>query len=71
MDKNTRIYNRWQGYTVADCACELCRWYDGKKRLCLLESCCCAEEREEALLREQAAIDDARARENALLGARL
>jgi len=52
MGSNTRIYNRWQGYTLADCACEYCANYPGKDKPCPLEVCCCAEERREAFLRE-------------------
>jgi hypothetical protein len=54
MKGNTRIYNRWQGYSVADCACEWCLYYDGKCG-CALESCCCQKERDEAQLREREA----------------
>ena len=52
MSNTTRIYNRWQGYTLADCACIYCIHYAGKDRQCPLEVCCCAEERREAILRE-------------------
>jgi hypothetical protein len=55
MKNNTRIYNRWRGYTVADCDCVYCRHWRGSKRGCALESCCCAAERLEARLRERRA----------------
>ncbi len=53
---NTRIYNRFEFWSVADCDCTLCQFYGGKKRPCLLESCCCEDIRAEALRREQAAL---------------
>jgi hypothetical protein len=53
MGQNTHIYNRWQGYTEADCDCRWCVHYAGKNRPCPLEVCCCAEEREDAVRREQ------------------
>ncbi len=46
------IVNRWSGYTLADCACEYCLYYGGKKKGCQLEECCCAEEIREARERE-------------------
>ncbi len=47
------IVNRWSGYTLADCACEYCLYYGGKKKGCQLEECCCAEEIREAREREK------------------
>ena len=52
MSNNTRIYNRWQGYTLDDCARIYCVNYAGKDQPCPLEVCCCTEERCEAFLRE-------------------
>jgi hypothetical protein len=52
MGSNTQIYNRWQGYSLADCACEFCIHYAGKDQPCPLDVCCCADERREAFLRE-------------------
>ena len=58
MGNTTRIYNRWQGYTLADCSCIFCVNYAGRDKPCPLEVCCCEEERREAYLREyQAAAD--------------
>jgi len=54
MPKNTHVYNRWPGYSVADCQCCYCLYFPGKKKPCPLEVCCCIEEREEALRRERA-----------------
>jgi len=55
VTNNTRIYNRFAGYTTDDCACEVCLFYGGKKRPCLLDECCCMVERQAALEREQGA----------------
>lgn len=52
--KNTRILDRFNGYTLADCDCSLCL-HLSKKQGCALPECCCAEERADALAREQAA----------------
>ncbi|NBI16616.1 hypothetical protein D1841_13450 [Neglecta sp. X4] len=50
-----RIYNKWQGYSLADCDCQYCLYYGGKKkgeRFCLSEKCVCLEEICEAIGRE-------------------
>lgn len=47
MKKNTKNYDRWQGYTPADCDCKSCVFYGGKKNgdiICLTDSCVCADE---------------------------
>ena len=52
----TRIFNRWQGYTVADCDCGLCLYYSGRKGKevnCLAKDCVCKEELKEAIRRER------------------
>ena len=67
MTNNTRIYNRFKGYTTADCACELCLHYGGKDCPCLLDECVCMEERQAALEREQAATSGDTARGEAAL----
>lgn len=36
MGPNTRIYGRFTGYTVKDCACEYCLYYGGKRRGCMV-----------------------------------
>lgn len=51
--ENTRILDRFNGYSVADCDCTLCLYYGGKRRGCNLDKCCCAEERREAVERER------------------
>ena len=48
MGQNTRIFNRWQGYSVADCDCRWCL-HKGRKGRCKLPKCCCDDERREAL----------------------
>ena len=60
MQKNgrgqfTRIYDKFKGYSLDDCACENCIHYAGKSKTCPLEVCCCASEKAEALRREVAA----------------
>ncbi len=56
MKQNTRIYNKWQGYTLADCDCKYCVYYGGKRKgkiICLTEKCVCADEIREATKRER------------------
>ncbi|MCL2218126.1 MAG: hypothetical protein FWB91_14075 [Defluviitaleaceae bacterium] len=53
MGQNTRIYQKFQGYSTEDCSCDYCLYKT--KAGCSLEVCCCAEEKAEALLREVAA----------------
>jgi len=53
MGQNTRIYEKFQGYTTADCSCDYCLYKT--KAGCSLEVCCCIEEKAEALMREVAA----------------
>ena len=54
MGSNTRIYDKFEYWTVADCACRFCVNHI-KTQACSLEVCCIAEIREEATWREQAA----------------
>lgn len=56
MKNNTKIYNKWQGYTLADCDCRHCLYYGGKRKskvICLADSCVCKEEIKEARRRER------------------
>ena len=50
---NTKIYNRFDGYSLADCACKYCLHYLGKNFGCPLSACCCEEEKRLALRRER------------------
>ena len=53
-----RILDKWQGYTVEDCASKYCLYYGGSYRgkvKCRAESCVCKEERDDALRRAQLA----------------
>jgi len=52
MGTNTRIINKFQGYSIADCACELCIHYAGRSSPCPLEICCCIDEKAEAAMGE-------------------
>ena len=58
MGSTTRIYDRWQGYTLADCRCEYCVNFPGKDKPCPLAVCCCEKEKREAFLREYGAPPD-------------
>lgn len=52
----TRIYNKWQGYSLADCECRYCLYYGGKRKhkvICLADTCVCKEEIAEARRRER------------------
>ena len=57
-----RIYNRFEWWSVADCACEHCVHYAGKKRPCPLDACAIEDVRQEAIRREQGAADGSAAR---------
>jgi hypothetical protein len=42
-----RIYNKFKGYTLADCDCKYCLYYGGKRKgkiICLADECVCAYE---------------------------
>lgn len=54
MGVYTRRLNRFKGYTLEDCACNLCLHYAGRYKPCPLEVCCCAEERQQAIENERA-----------------
>ncbi|GEM_PF-1798931 len=45
MGPNTRRYNKFKGYSAADCDCKYCLHNGGKKCGCLIPVCCCLEER--------------------------
>lgn len=53
ITQSTRVYNRFKGYSAADCDCRYCLHYGGKPRGCTVEACCCAEERRQAYERER------------------
>lgn len=55
MGNNTRIIDKFEHWSVVDCACELCIHFAGDSEPCPLTVCCCAEEKAEALRREVAA----------------
>lgn len=44
MGQNTRIFNRFTGYSLKDCECRFCLYYGGKRKGCALPQCCCEEE---------------------------
>ncbi len=53
MGKHTRIYNKFEYWSVEDCSCIYCLHYNRKKG-CKLTVCCCADIRQEAERRELA-----------------
>ena len=56
MKNNTKIYNKWQGYTLVDCDCRYCLYYGGKRKskvICLADSWGCKEEIKESRRRER------------------
>ena len=56
MGVNTRIYHRFTGYTLKDCACEYCLYYGGKRKgktQCLARQCVCKDEIRTAIRRER------------------
>jgi len=61
VGNNTRIYDRFEWWSVADCSCEYCAHYRGKKRGCSLDACAVEDIRQEALRREQTADNGATA----------
>ena len=47
MKNNTKIYNRFKGFTLEDCDCRYCLYYCGRRKgkvNCLVDECVCAEE---------------------------
>jgi hypothetical protein len=62
MGSFTRIYNKFEWWSVADCACEYCLYWKGAKKGCSLTACACEDIRQEALRRERVAKEAAEAR---------
>ena len=60
MGSSTRIYDKFEWWSVADCDCSRCVNYRGKKHPCPLEVCCIADIREEAYRREQSSKEPAK-----------
>jgi len=52
MSSNTRIYDRFEHWSVEDCDCKYCRFFPGKGKLCPLDSCPIDDIRQEAIRRE-------------------
>lgn len=56
MTENIRIYDRFSGYTVADCDCRYCLYYGGRRKSkvnCLADKCVCADEIRQAKRRKE------------------
>ena len=58
MGDYTRIYNKFEWWSVDDCRCEYCRFYCGKKKPCPLETCDIEDIRREAFMREYGGYGD-------------
>ena len=67
MGEFTRTYNRFEWWSVADCSCELCANYRGKKQPCPLDVCCIEDIQQEAVRREQGAASGVTTRTEAML----
>jgi hypothetical protein len=55
MQKSMKIYEKWSGYTLADCECIYCLYY-AKNQGCSRMVCCCLEEKAEAMEREKSPV---------------
>ena len=53
MGSSTRIYSKFEFWSVADCTCELCQFYSNKHKSCTLDACCIEDIRQEAIKREE------------------
>jgi len=53
MRKDLRIHNRFNYWSIADCKCEYCINYQGKKKPCRLDVCCVENIKQEAVRREK------------------
>ena len=49
----TRIYNRFEFWSVEDCDCKYCPNFNAKSKLCPLDVCAIADIKQEAVRREQ------------------
>ena len=57
MKNNTKIYNRFKGFTLEDCDCRYCLYYGGRRKgkvTCLSDECVCADEIRQAKKRKPA-----------------
>ena len=55
MGSNKRIYNRFEWWSVEDCACEYCVFYQGRSYQCPFIACPVEDVLQEAIRREQSA----------------
>jgi hypothetical protein len=65
VKNNTRIYNRFEYWSVADCACDACLYWNEQECVCSLTACYCEDIRQEATRREQAAVNGSTTRTEA------
>jgi hypothetical protein len=66
VKNNTRIYNRFEYWSVADCACDVCLYWNEQEPGCSLTTCSCEDIRQKAARREQAAENGHTARTGAV-----
>ena len=62
MKNNTKIYNRFKGFTLEDCDCRYCLYYGGRRKgkvNCLADECVCAEEIRQATGGYMLSVNDA------------
>lgn len=45
MTPNTRIYNKFKGYSMEDCDCRYCSYAAKGGKECTIPVCCCLAER--------------------------
>jgi len=51
---STRIYNKFEHWSMEDCACVHCINYDSKEKSCTIPACAIADIKQEAVRREEA-----------------
>ena len=47
-------------YTLDDCACSYCLYFDARSKTCQIDICCCLAEKEAALARMQIGSEETR-----------
>ena len=52
MGNDTRIYDRFAYWSVADCSCEFCKFFISMKKPCPLEVCAIEDILQEAIMRK-------------------
>ena len=47
--ENVKNLNKWHGYYMEDLSCTVCKYFQGKKQGCKLDTCCCEDEKRDAI----------------------